>query len=229
MSTPPDGGITNKYYAAIPLRLPPWLIPKIDPDDLDFQPGKIPIETRHHVSVHVMLPNKPTPQLEAKIRAIEAFNVELGPLGCFHNDKNDVLFLKVDVTEPLLRLHQLLVNEYKIPWRHPSYTPHVTLAFLKPGRAEKYTQHPPDKSPLNPLGRAFADKLEFHQHASPTKDDKDILTLLLRQRTPWWVFAIAAFLLAAVGLGPWQVAIGGSLLGYFSQPLTDKLFEQCRK
>jgi 2'-5' RNA ligase len=156
---------TPKYYAAIPIHV--GLSVDIDKDDLNFQPGKDPIETRHHISVHVLLPNKPTPELQAKLHKIKSFDVELDTLGCFENKDQDVLFIKVNVSDQLLGLHKLLVEEYKMPWPHPEYKPHVTLAFLKPGRAKKYV------TKLEKPIKALAECLRFEQHASKEKSSSD--------------------------------------------------------
>lgn len=160
-----------KYYAAIPLEIP--LFVELAKEDLDIQPGKNPIETNHHISVHVMLPNKPSQELEAKLAATKAFAVTLDTLGCFENKDNDVLFIKVNVSDQLLGLHKLLVEDYKIPWRHPEYTPHVTLAFLKRGTAKKYV------AKLEKPIMAIAGQIEFRQHASASKDASDVKIIRL--------------------------------------------------
>lgn len=161
-----------KYYAAIYVGLLETGV-KIAEEDLDKQSGKNPIETNHHISVHVMLPNKPGPEMAAKLAKTDAFLVSFDTLGCFENKDKDVLFIKVNVCDELLRLHKLLVDEYKIPWQHPQYTPHITLAFLKPGTAKKYVKK------LDKPVTAIAWDVEFRQHASANKDPKDVSVILL--------------------------------------------------
>ncbi len=126
-----------KYYASLPLE---WtdLTKTLDKDDLDIQPGKDPIERRHHISLHVLLPSRPTPELIHKLEGISCFTLTLEGLGCFENKTNDVLYIQVVVNDQLRALHKLLVDEYKQPWQHPEYKPHVTIAFLKSGKGKKY-------------------------------------------------------------------------------------------
>ena len=149
----------TKYYASLPLPFTN-LASQLKREDLDQLPNnKDPIERRHHVSVHVMLPHLPNEELTQKIAAIDPVKVSLDKLGCFENAQNDVLFMHVQQTESLQSLHKLLVTEYKQPWQHPSYTPHVTIAFLKPKRARGYV----DSLQFKPI-EFVVDKLEFRQH-----------------------------------------------------------------
>lgn len=149
-----------KYYASLPLPFTN-LASQLKREDLDQQPNtnKDPIERRHHVSVHVLLSHLPNEELVQKIAATGPVKVSLDKLGCFENAQNDVLFMHVQPTDSLQSLHKLLVTEYKQPWQHPSYTPHVTIAFLKPKRARGYV----DSLPFKPI-EFVIDKLEFRQH-----------------------------------------------------------------
>ena len=167
------------YYAALPLKGIPFekLTASIDKADLDQQPGKDPIERNPHISLHVQLPSLPSLALQAKIQSFSVFQVVLNGVGCFENKDKDVLFLQVQVTDPLRRLHQLLVDEYKQAWQHPQYTPHVTLAFLKPGKAKTYVSALEESKPIALV--ADATRVEFRQHASMTKDASDVLVLPL--------------------------------------------------
>ncbi len=102
--------------------------------------AKTPIEQHHHITLHVFLPSRPTPELSSKIAAMAAFKLDLEGAGCFENKDQDVLYIKVVMNDSLLALHKLLVAEYKVAWPHPEYKPHVTIAFLKPGKGKAYVE-----------------------------------------------------------------------------------------
>jgi len=165
-----------KYYASVPVTFDEakkWT-DQIKPEDLDSQPGKNPIETRHHVTLHVMLPNRPSDALVKQIAAYAPFRIELDQVGVFENKTNDVLHVKVLVNKQLKQLHELLIHEYKIPWNHPTYTPHLTLAFLKPGQGKHYT------TLFTPRAvEMMAKTVEFRQHAALSKDGNDVLVVSL--------------------------------------------------
>lgn len=143
-------------------------------DDLDFQPGKDPIERNPHVTLHVMLPHLPGKELQAKICKFKQFPVKLDGVGYFENKESDVLYIKVVVSEELKALHDLLVAEYKQPWQHKEYTPHVTLAFTKKSKAREYAE-----KILTATMILRAEKVVFEQHASASKDKADVLALAL--------------------------------------------------
>lgn len=165
----------SKYYAALPCPDLSVLLPSGIEKHLDKQPGKEPIEKHHHITLHINLPHKPTPDLVEKIQAVAQFQVSIGDLGCFENENNDVLYAKVQVTLELLNLHKLLVAEYNQPWPRDSFTPHLTLAFLQRGTAKAYVGEA--KSTVT----ATMKMVEFRQHASPTKDPYDFQCVYLTE------------------------------------------------
>lgn len=152
-----------KFYASLPLPFTD-LTALLDESDLDGKPGRA-IERRHHISLHVLLPSRPSPELIANLKECKAPTITLDGLDCFENKANDVLFLKVQVEDDLLALHKLLVQEYGIPWQHPEYKPHVTIAFMKPGTAKKYL----DKLDKMKATTVIANTVEFRQHGAGSK------------------------------------------------------------
>ncbi len=64
--------------------------------------------------------------------------VKLGLISVFNTDSNyDVL--KIDVeSEPLKDLNRLISNNLEVTDTFPDYRPHVTLAYLKKGYADKF-------------------------------------------------------------------------------------------
>jgi hypothetical protein len=126
----------TKYYASLPL---PWtdLTTYIDTKDL-FEENRF--VKCHHISLHVLLPHMWIPEDTAKVFPAKPLEIKLTGLGCFENKDKDVLYAKVQMTDELLKLHKTFVDHYNIKWQHPEYTPHATIAFLKPGTAKKYVE-----------------------------------------------------------------------------------------
>lgn len=153
-----------KYYAALPL---PWtdLTENIKQEDLDKQPGSDPIERRHHITLHILLPDRPSAELIKQIKCVESFPVTVSGLGCFENKDKDVLFMKVKVDDKLLALHGLIVSSYGMKWPRPEYTPHVTIAFLKPGKAKEYTSSLKMEKNIT----VTANVVEFRAHGDGSK------------------------------------------------------------
>lgn len=81
--------------------------------------------------------------------------VRFGRTDYFSAPNYDVLYVSVDSPD-LARLNQLLTNNLANTTTHNTYTPHVTLAYLKSGTAEKYLQ----ANPLEGLQMVF-DTIEF--------------------------------------------------------------------
>jgi hypothetical protein len=126
----------TKYYASLPL---PWtdLTTHIDKKDLLEEDRFVKC---HHISLHVLLPHMWIPEDTAKVFPTKPLEIKLTGLGYFENKDKDVLYAKVQMTDELLKLHKAFVDHYNIKWQHPEYTPHVTIAFLKPGTAKKYAE-----------------------------------------------------------------------------------------
>jgi len=132
--------------------------------DCDVNKGET-FETQSHVTVHMKLPLPPSDDLVRKCRALGPFHISLEGLSAFCNvDKKfadtgdklhnyDVLIVNVKLEDDsvtgeksetkassLLEFHRLLSREYKVEWQHPSFHPHVTLAYLKGGSSQYYIQ-----------------------------------------------------------------------------------------
>lgn len=99
------------------------------------QEGK---ETNFHCTVKYGLHfQTPSARLREAIRNFGPVTATLGKTSLFANDDADVL--KVDVDSPdLRRLNKLISRLVPTHDTHPKYIPHVTIAYLKPGRGKKY-------------------------------------------------------------------------------------------
>lgn len=145
-----DEMMRGTWYAKIAITVPKEARPTIDDSDLV---GK-GLETDFHVTIAKLIPNSQSEQ-EPKVsvphkpvlkvaEGAEAFFVQLGKLGVFENEKEDVLYIAVDKKESssLFALHtNLQAADERMPeWPHDEFNPHITLAYLKPGVGKKYVE-----------------------------------------------------------------------------------------
>jgi len=95
-------------------------------------------EDEIHVTLLYGLTDSTPEGVEKVLRGVSPFEVSLGTVTAFlDNDKNDVL--KIDVDSPeLQKLHYVLEDNLPNENSYPTYQPHVTIAYLKKGEAEKY-------------------------------------------------------------------------------------------
>jgi len=95
-------------------------------------------ENEIHVTLLYGLTEDNPEKVEKMLHGIKPFEISLGTITAFlDNDKHDVL--KIDVDSPVLqRLHYILEDNLPNENSYPTYHPHVTIAYLKKGEAEKY-------------------------------------------------------------------------------------------
>lgn len=82
--------------------------------------------------------------VESCLTGISKINIEVDGLDFFKGKFKDILILRVKNNEKINSIYNCLS---KLPNsdRIANYTPHITIAYLKPGRAQKYTD---EKSPF---------------------------------------------------------------------------------
>ena len=95
-------------------------------------------ETEPHITcrwgLHFMTPSA---RLRETLRSFGPITATLGKTSLFSNPDADVL--KVDVESPdLHRLYKLIGRVVPVHTTHPTYKPHLTIAYLKPGKGKKY-------------------------------------------------------------------------------------------
>lgn len=94
-------------------------------------------EDEPHVTVlYGIHGDTPKPVLAA-LRDVEPFTIRLGRLSLFQGQDHDVLKIEVH-SAPLVRLNGLLRSRLCHTQTHPNYVPHVTVAYLRKGRGERY-------------------------------------------------------------------------------------------
>lgn len=96
------------------------------------------VEENPHITVKYGLHfQTPSAKLRQALKTFGPITVTLGKTSLFKNDDADVL--KVDVDSPdLHRLNRLIARIVPTFDSHPVYKPHMTVAYLHPGRGEKY-------------------------------------------------------------------------------------------
>lgn len=95
------------------------------------------LETTLHVTVKYGIHTENSAEIKGIIKDFGEIECTLGEVSAFVNDEHDVL--KIDVeSDDLHRLNKLVSTKTKCTDKYPEYIPHMTLAYLKPGRAEKY-------------------------------------------------------------------------------------------
>jgi 2'-5' RNA ligase len=114
------------------------------------------VEARQHITLHLGAKSR-TDGMTKFIKALPQFSLIIDGLGVFSNEPRrfesdgkehswDVLYAQVqDHSGSLEKLHEMLVRESGVPADYP-FHPHLTLAYLKFGRAQKYI----DKAKIGP-------------------------------------------------------------------------------
>lgn len=71
-------------------------------------------------------------------KKVKPFEVRLGIINAFKDDKHhDVI--KIDVESPIMeKLHYALRENFKNKSTRPTYCPHVTIAYVKKGKADRF-------------------------------------------------------------------------------------------
>lgn len=133
-----------REYASTQVNLPPetsQAVTKLSgmiPDEDLAEKGR---EDAPHITVKFGLHDSDPETVRKIIEAEPPITATLGKTSFFPADPNngnsDVL--KVDVTSPdLTRLNEKIAEAVKTTDTHPEYTPHVTIAYLKPGKGKDY-------------------------------------------------------------------------------------------
>jgi hypothetical protein len=112
------------------LNIPDERLQVADPDDN-------PRELQHHVTVKFGLTVNDVPEeLRAICKEIQPFPVYIGKVSLFHNQGFDVV--KLDVESPWLReLNAKISAAVPNEDTHPTYIPHITVAYVKPGSCDE--------------------------------------------------------------------------------------------
>jgi 2'-5' RNA ligase len=107
------------------------------PDDELADDGK---ETDIHITVKYGIHTEDAENIRKLIEGFGEITATLGKTTTFPpNEKHNYDVLKIDVTsEDLNELNHLISDNLECTDTFPDYHPHVTVAYLQPGKGEKY-------------------------------------------------------------------------------------------
>jgi 2'-5' RNA ligase len=86
----------------------------------------------HVTCLYGLLAKKPPAELIKIVEKTPPFTIKLGKVSLFENEKNDVVKLEVE-SEGLVKLHEQIRSACDNECKHPKFTPHVTIAYVKCG------------------------------------------------------------------------------------------------
>lgn len=96
------------------------------------------LEDQLHITVRYgLLLDEADDALEPILATVPPVKANLNGLGVFANPEADVLYIKVE-SDSLMALNEALQALPGKPSDYETYTPHLTLAYLKPGTAQAY-------------------------------------------------------------------------------------------
>lgn len=103
------------------------------------------LEEEHHVTLlYGLLPNVEWKDLKKHLSPLKEYLCIMPSLTLFENEKYDVL--KLTVISPEMHVtNKKLRENVKYHETYPEYHPHMTIAYLKPGKGKKYTKPLLDK------------------------------------------------------------------------------------
>lgn len=117
-----------------------WSFSCVDDKSLYTVPGEEGYgrEDESHCTVMYGIHEKTPKEIRRLLKKVEPFDIKLGKINAFTNpEKFDVLKIEVLGTG-LHKLHDLIKNNVEVTESYPEYKPHVTIAYLKKGHADKY-------------------------------------------------------------------------------------------
>ena len=124
-------GISNEIIAWGKQNIPDADL-HIDPQDSSS--GR---ETDIHVTVKYGLHTIDPTAVQPFLTQQTPFEATLGKISLFNSDAYDVV--KIDIKSPELhRLNKMISKNFEVTDTHPSYIPHITIAYLKKGLGEKF-------------------------------------------------------------------------------------------
>lgn len=116
-----------------------WARKHVDPADLAYVDG---FEGHCHVTVMYGIRDKEPNELTELCHAQAPVYGVIGELDAFKSDDFDVLIARA--FSPDLRRLRSWIRQRPHELTYPAYKPHMTLAYLKPGTADKYVNIPWD-------------------------------------------------------------------------------------
>lgn len=89
-----------------------------------------------HITIRYGLETNDAGQVRQLVETFGPIKFKLGDVDYFQGDEHDVVIIRVE-SDDLHRMNELLGQLPNVQ-THPTYQPHVTLAYVKPGMGQKY-------------------------------------------------------------------------------------------
>lgn len=115
-----------------------WSLGNIPESSLSFITRDNPRISDYHITVKYGLYTNNSSDVAPIVFRNEPFKIKLGDLSTFDYDDYQVLKIDVRGSSHLHNLHKQLLKKLKNEETHVKYQPHITLAYLKYGMADKF-------------------------------------------------------------------------------------------
>lgn len=110
------------------------MLPQVIADEDLTESGR---ETNLHITTKYGLMTSNPNEVRLFVRSYGKVNVTVGKTGVFHNQDIDVVYLEIS-GDTLYGLSNLIGGSIPNEDAWPTYKPHITLAYVKPGTGDKY-------------------------------------------------------------------------------------------
>lgn len=99
------------------------------------------LETKYHITLASFLKNDvDLEELKTYLMDLSAYRAQLTDVSIFERPENDVLKCGV-WSEAINETNRIIMANFPNDYPYESYQCHLTIAFLKPGRAARYVRH----------------------------------------------------------------------------------------
>jgi 2'-5' RNA ligase len=112
----------------------------IDPEDIYDDEEGFGLEEESHVTVKFGVHTKDPKEVQEALEGMAGGEATLGVTSIFENgDKDGYDVVKVGVeSADLRRLNKAVSDNLEVTDAFPDYKPHLTLAYVRPGKGKKY-------------------------------------------------------------------------------------------
>lgn len=135
------------------------LLSQIDKEDI-YKPDNPNYGLEHHPHITVLFgleDNVTGKELKKILKNEKQPKAVVTALDCFFPEDFDVVKFSVK-SEDLKRLHDLVADKFPFKSFHKDYHPHITLAYVKKGKAKKYELKLKEPVEVRIVGWEFSDK-----------------------------------------------------------------------